>query len=110
MFPASHQFDDKDLKREKVFRHTEPTIDLSEMETSNMVTILERISMRYLELLAERLYGSEKEKYQEAVFKMRSGAVSEEELKEAENFFMNAVDQFGIAENSYNFPFLKLKD
>ena len=81
--------------KEKITRHIEPTIDLSEMETGNMVKILEMLSMKYLELLVERLEGEEKEEYKKAVFDMRSMERSEEEIKEAEKCVMRVVEKFG---------------
>ena len=81
--------------KEKITRHIEPTIDLSEMETGNMVKILEMLSMKYLELLVERLEGEENEKYKKAVFDMRSMERSEEEIKEAEKCVMRVVEKFG---------------
>ena len=81
--------------KEKITRHIEPTIDLSEMETGNMVKILEILSMRYLELLAERLEDKEKEEYTKAVFDMRSGDVSYERILEAQKCVMKVVEEFG---------------
>ena len=80
---------------QKVIRHIEPTVDLSEMETSNMITILEIMSMKYLELLAERLDGETETSYEKAVFDMRSKNVGLDRIKEAEQIVMEIVDQFG---------------
>ena len=80
---------------QKIVRHIEPTIDLSEMETSNMVTILETMSMKYLELLAERLEGDTKTSYEKALFDMRSKKVGLERIQEAEKTVMEIVDNFG---------------
>ena len=55
IYPRQDDHEFKDLMKEKILRHTEPTIDLSEMETANMVKIFEALSLRYLELLSERL-------------------------------------------------------
>ena len=80
---------------EKVKKHTEPTIDLSEMETGNMVQILEILSMRYLELLVEKLDDTQKQIYSQALFDMRSGKVTAQELYEAEKKVMEIVNRFG---------------
>ena len=79
----------------KIYRHIEPTIDLNEMQTSNMVQILEQISMRYLELISERLEGHAKSEYNRALFDSRSGNVSYERLTEAEQIVMETVERFG---------------
>ena len=81
--------------REKIYRHIETTIDLNEMQTSNMVQILEQLSMRYLELLSERLEDHEKSEYSRALFDSRSGNVSYERLLEAEQLVMETVERFG---------------
>ena len=81
--------------KKKTFRHIEPTIDLSEMETSNMIKILERLQNRWLELMAEKLEGQEKELYSKAFYDMRSGDVDFERLREAEDRVMNVVEKFG---------------
>ena len=65
------------------------------METGNMVKILEILSMRYLELLAERLEDEAKEEYTKAVFDMRSGDVSYERILEAQKCVMKVVEKFG---------------
>ena len=51
--------------------------------------------MRYLEMLAQRLEGEEKEEYEKAVFDMRSMESSEEDVVKAEKFVMKVVDRFG---------------
>ena len=95
IYPREHDHEFKDLMKEKILRHTEPTIDLSEMETANMVKILEALSLRYLELLSERLTGREKSEYSRALFDMRSGKVSSDRLTEAEQTVMRTVERFG---------------
>ena len=93
--PLNHEHKDQEIMSQKVKRHIEPPIDLSEMETSNMVKILEILIMRWLKLLAEKLEGSEKEIYCKALFDMRSPDVDESRLREAEAFVMKIVDYFG---------------
>ena len=68
IYPLQHEHKFKNLMKEKILRHIEPTIDLSEMETANMVKILETLSLRYLELLSQRLSGDEKSEYARALF------------------------------------------
>ena len=80
---------------QKIFKHIEPTIDLSEMETSNMVKILEIFSMRYLEMLVEKLEQHERTLYSNALFDMRSETVSWDRLCEAQEYVMNVVQKFG---------------
>ena len=82
------------MKR-KTHTHIEPVIDLSEMETSNMVNILQQLSKRYLELLCEKLSGNEKLIFMNAVHDMRSGNVSLQRLREAEMCVMDAVTKYG---------------
>ena len=80
---------------QKVFKHIEPTIDLSEMETGNMVKILEILSTRYLEMLVEKLEDQEKELYSNALFDMRSETVTWARICEAQEYVMNTVQKFG---------------
>ena len=80
---------------QKVKKHIEPTIDLSEMETGNMVQILELLSKRFLELLVEKLDEPQKQIYSQALFDMRSGKVTVEELRSAEKKVMDVVNRFG---------------
>ena len=95
IYPLHHDHKFKNLMKEKILRHIEPSIDLSEMETANMVKILETLSLRYLELLSQRLSGNEKSEYARALFDMRSGKVSSERLTEAETTVMRTVEKFG---------------
>ena len=80
---------------QKTYRHIEPCIDLSEMETANMVKILELIQNRWLELLAERLNHDEKDIYMKAFFDTRSGEADLDRLREAEDIVMDVVEKFG---------------
>ena len=95
IFPTKHAHGFDDVMKEKITRHIEPTIDLSEMETGNMVKILEKLSMRYLELLVERLDDQEKEDYMNSVVAMRSGEISLENLRKAEKCVMSVGEKFG---------------
>ena len=81
--------------REKVTRHIESTIELSKMETGNMVRILELLQMRFLELLVAKLDEVEKEIYMKALFDIRSGDISGTRFEEAEGVVMNIVERFG---------------
>ena len=95
IFPTNHAHKFSDIMKKKTFRHIEPCIDLSEMETANMVIILELVQNRYLELLAERLNEDEKNTYMKAYFDTRSGEVDFNRLREAEDIVMNIVERFG---------------
>ena len=59
-----------------------------------MVRILEKLQMRYLELLSERLEGLERDNYTQAVFDMRSRDVTEERLLGAEAIVWKVVETF----------------
>ena len=50
IFPLDHDHEFREPMQKKTIKHIETTIDLSEMETANMVRILEMLSLRYLEL------------------------------------------------------------
>ena len=95
IYPKAHGHKNESVMNQKVKRHIEPPIDLSEMETANMVRILEKLSMRYLELIAEKLEGFEKKTYSDALFDMRSGNSCAERLEEAEAYVMDIVMRFG---------------
>ena len=95
ILPESYGHKNQQQMNQKVKKHIEPTIDLSEMETGNMVQILELLSMRFLELLVEKLNEPEKQIYSQALFDMRSGKVTLEELRLAEKKVMNVVNKFG---------------
>ena len=95
IYPLDHEHEFREKMQRKTIRHIEPIIDLSEMETANMVRILELLSMRYLELLSEKLEGLEKEIYTRALLDMRAGDSSPERVKEAEVDVMKIVDRYG---------------
>ena len=78
---------------QKVQRHIEPLIDLSEIETSNMVIILEKLSMRYLELLVENLEGHNRKMYSDGLFDMRSRNTCGNRLEQAEEYVMGVVER-----------------
>ena len=59
-----------------------------------MVRILEKLQMRHLELLSERLHGFERDSYTQAVFDMRSRDVTEDRLLEAEGIVWKVVERF----------------
>ena len=95
LFPVSHNHKDKDFMKERITRFIQPTIDKSEMETTNMIEIIEETNMQYLKLLSQRLDGSDKKDYEQALFDMRSANVSSERLKEAELKVTDIVKRFG---------------
>ena len=100
--------------REKVTRHIESTIELSEMETGNMVRILELVQMRFLELLVAKLDDGDKEIYIKALFDIRSGDVRGTRFEEAKGEVMNVVERFGkliligdqLTVNNFVYPYL----
>ena len=95
LFPMNHDHEFSEVMKQKTLTHIEPVIDLSEMETANMVNILQQLSTRYLELLCEKLSGDHKESFMNAVHDMRSGNVSLERLREAEKCVMDVVMEYG---------------
>ena len=95
IFPTNHDHKYSDAMKKKTYHHIEPSIDLSEMETANMVKILEHLQHRFLELIAERLEDKEKEVYKKAYFETRSGEVEFDRMREAEDIVMDVVERFG---------------
>ena len=95
VFPSHHEHQLRDAMTKKTICHIEPTINFSEMDTSNMVIILEKIQYRWLELMAEKLDEKHKEIYSKAFFDMRSPDVDFERLREAEDTVMDIVEKFG---------------
>ena len=81
--------------KEKIKSHIQPCIDLSEMETANMIKILEKLSMTYLKLLAEKLEAKEKEDYSQALFDIRNPEIDNDCLRQAERVVMTVVEKHG---------------
>ena len=68
---------------QKTIRHIEPSIDLSEMETGNMISILKINQTKYLNLLSERLDGESKRSYERALFEMRRTDIGLDKIEKA---------------------------
>jgi hypothetical protein len=93
--PRAHGHPHREAAEIKSEVHIECTINLSEMETSNMCVILETILWRYLSLLTERLEGPEREAYSAALMAMRREGVQEAELRAAEKVVDTVVQRYG---------------
>jgi hypothetical protein len=95
VFPKSHEHPHKATASVKSSLHVEPTLNMSEMDHSSMLVILDTLLMKRLSLLAQRLEGEEKEVYSAALLNVKSVGATNQELKDAEAIINAVVDRFG---------------
>ena len=95
VLPLSHDHPYKYMTKQKSEIHVECTINLSEMETDNMVEILAILQWKYLCLLHQRLPEEEKEQYSQALRMIRQEGVGVDELRAAEAVVDRVVHRFG---------------
>ena len=96
IFPLSHDHQFKATASLKTERHTDTTINLACMKTSDVIKVLEILIRRYLTLLAERLENKEdKERYSRALSDLTSESVSIEELRKAEGIIKEVISNYG---------------
>ena len=96
IFPLSHDHLFKATASLKTERHTDTTINLACMKTSDVIKVLEILIKRYLTLLAERLENKEdKERYSRALSDLTSESVGMEELRQAEGVVTEVIKMYG---------------
>ena len=76
--------------------HIDPPMALDEKKTTDMTLILESFVDRYLNLLAERLSGAEKEKFIKNKRIVKEWNGSEPDLRCAEAHLLEVANQFGF--------------
>ena len=72
VLPKSHEHPHKETASVKSSLHLEPTMNMSEMEHSNMLVILDTLLVKRLSLLAQHLEGEEKQDYSVALLKIQT--------------------------------------
>jgi hypothetical protein len=95
MFPEAHQHAFKETAQLKTSCHTDPTINLACMKTSDVIQVLKQLIQRFLTLLAERMDEDEKAAYSQALFLVTSEDVEEEEVRAAEQVVKVKLEQYG---------------